>query len=200
MTKYPQTVPRSARPAMTESRPLSRPLIAASVPPGGLDQIVTASPQECAALAAANGLAAVHALEGRLRVVPRGTGLLVTGAVRARVRQTCVVTLEEFDSAFEEPVELRFAPDAAPQEAPARRRPREDAPPVDEFSAEDPPEPLEDGAVDLGAICAEFLALGLDPWPRKPGAEFSDPEPAPKPEETSPFAGLRDAVAKPGEP
>ena len=36
----------------------------------------------------------------------------------------------------------------------------------------DPPEPIVDGAIDLGGITLEFLALALDPYPRKPGASF----------------------------
>ena len=34
------------------------------------------------------------------------------------------------------------------------------------------PEPLHDGAVDLGAVATEFLLLGIDPYPRKPDAVF----------------------------
>ncbi len=37
------------------------------------------------------------------------------------------------------------------------------------------PEPLVDGIVDLGALATEFLILGLDPYPRKPGAAFEPP-------------------------
>ena len=35
--------------------------------------------------------------------------------------------------------------------------------------ADDSPEPLVGGAVDLGAVATEFLVLGIDPYPRKPG-------------------------------
>jgi hypothetical protein len=31
------------------------------------------------------------------------------------------------------------------------------------------------GAVDLGAIATEFLMLGIDPYPRAPGAVFEPP-------------------------
>jgi hypothetical protein len=41
--------------------------------------------------------------------------------------------------------------------------------------APDPPEPLVDGMVDLGKIATEFLILGIDPYPRKPGAAFVAP-------------------------
>ncbi len=40
---------------------------------------------------------------------------------------------------------------------------------------DEPPEPLVGGTVDLGAIATEFLILGIDPYPRKPGAEFDAP-------------------------
>jgi hypothetical protein len=47
---------------------------------------------------------------------------------------------------------------------------------------------LADGTADLGTIAAEFLLLGIDPYPRKPGAKF-----APLAAEgvaTTPFAAL----------
>jgi hypothetical protein len=50
------------------------------------------------------------------------------------------------------------------------------------------PEPLVGGKVDLGAIATEFLILGLDPYPRKPGAVF-DPPPEDRASD-SPFAAL----------
>ena len=37
---------------------------------------------------------------------------------------------------------------------------------------EEPPEPLVGGKLDLGAIATEFLLLGIDPYPRKAGAEL----------------------------
>src|SRR5262249_52464954 len=37
---------------------------------------------------------------------------------------------------------------------------------------EEPPEPLIGGQLDLGGIATEFLLLGIDPYPRKAGAEF----------------------------
>ena len=53
---------------------------------------------------------------------------------------------------------------------------------------EDEPDPIIDGKIDLGALAAEFFALGLDPYPRKPGATFeesTESEPA-----DSPFSAL----------
>jgi hypothetical protein len=49
-------------------------------------------------------------------------------------------------------------------------------------------EELRNGAVDLGVIAVEFLLLGLDPYPRKPGATFDLP--AVGDAEEHPFAAL----------
>ncbi len=45
-----------------------------------------------------------------------------------------------------------------------------------------------DGRIDLGQYAVEQLALTLDPFPRKPGAEFVQPE---EPADISPFAVLK---------
>ena len=52
----------------------------------------------------------------------------------------------------------------------------------------EPPDEIVNGQIDLGALTAEFLALGLDPYPRKPGVDFNYRDPAD--EKDSPFAAL----------
>ena len=84
----------------------------------------------------------------------------VAGQVSARLGQTCVVTLEPIETDFTESIDLVFAP-AAQVKA------------KDFKSDEEPPEMLIDGKIDLGAIATEFLLLGIDPYPRKAGAEFA---------------------------
>ena len=56
------------------------------------------------------------------------------------------------------------------------------------------PDEITNGQIDLGALAAEFLMLGLDPYPRKPGADFSfegDDQ-----DRESPFGALK--ALKPG--
>jgi uncharacterized metal-binding protein YceD (DUF177 family) len=65
--------------------------------------------------------------------------------------------------------------------------------------ADDPPDVLEDDVIDVAAYLVEHLALEIDPFPRKPGAEF---EPPPEERPTSPFAvlqGLKDAAKPKGD-
>ncbi len=112
-------------------------------------------------------------------------GLRVTGQVSARVGQDCVVTLEPMESRIEEMVDLVFDPRAA-ESVPGPQAKRG----VDIGSeAGDPPELLRGGAVDLGAIAVEFLNLGIDPYPRKPGAVFETPATSGD-ASSHPFAGL----------
>ncbi|QGM99122.1 YceD family protein [Methylocystis parvus] len=177
--------------------PLSRPLMATEVPPEGLDVEIVATEAERDAIAELNNFPALLALTATLRAQRwRGDGLEVTGELRARLRQTCVLTLEDFEIDVAEPIELRFAP---PKEAPrprSRRRDAEPEPVEAEILSDDPPDPLIGGAVDLGEIVSEFLTLALDPYPRKPGAEFVEPSPEAPTDPASPFARLRAARDK----
>ena len=60
----------------------------------------------------------------------------------------------------------------------------------------DPPEPIENGVIDLGRLATDALFLGIDPYPRKPDAVF-DHEVTPPDPEDHPFAALKALKAKP---
>ncbi len=84
------------------------------------------------------------------------------------VTQVCVVTVEPFDVEIDEHIKVTFVPE---EEMPSEKEIGS------EFESDlDAPDVLENGIVDLGAVITEYLALSLDPYPRKPGAEFSSPE------------------------
>lgn len=139
--------------------PLPRPFSVADLPEDGLGVTVEATPEEREALARALKLPAIHALTGAFRVSGTRRRVHVSGRVDARVNRICVVSLDPFDSDIREDVEVDFAASSASGEAP---RP-----------GDDPPDEIVNGTVDLGALTAEFLVLGLDPHPRKPGVDFS---------------------------
>ncbi len=178
-------------PSSADASPLSRRVAITDVPAEGLDMDIVASDAEREALAALNGLPAIHSLTAALSLRRwRKDGLEVTGELRARLRQTCVVTLEEFDSEAVEPIDVRFAPPAEEPRPRSRRHEVEPEPHEHDPLAEDPPDPLVGGVVDLGAVVSEFLTLALDPYPRKPGAAFVEPAPESQ-SNVSPFAQLR---------
>jgi hypothetical protein len=149
----------------------SHPVRVDEIPEQGVDVSLSADAPTRAALAKADGLVAVAALDADFHVARQGLSQFnVTGTVRAKITQTCVLTLEPFDSDVVEEVDVDFAePSVAARAAAAADAEFGTAQPVDR----DPPDPIEDGAIDLGALAAEFLALGLDPYPHKPGAEFA---------------------------
>jgi hypothetical protein len=157
--------------------PLSRPIPVTDLQPEGHEVTVEATPEERESLARNFGLPAIHALTGAFRLAGTPSRVHVSGHVDASLSQICVVTLDPFDSVMRENVEVVFA---APGAASAGQ-------------GEDPPDEIVDGAVDLGALTAEFFALGLDPYPRKPGVDFTF-EADDRPE--SPFAGLRTLTGK----
>ncbi|WP_428030090.1 YceD family protein [Ancylobacter sp.] len=167
---------------MTDVPPFSKPVLAASLPDDGLTLKLVPDDAIRAALAKDFGIPAIPSLSALVVLKPgRGNSVHVTGHVDAVVTQTCVVTLENFDTRVSEDIDMRFAP---PEKLPEIRPGAE----ID-VSEVDLPDPLINGTVDAGAVVAEFLALGLDPYPRKPGVQFDGLEEA-GPEEVSPFAGL----------
>ncbi len=178
--------------------PFSRRLGVAETPAEGLDLVITANEGERAAIARENGLVDLASLEAALHVERLGAeGLEVSGKVRARLRQTCVVTLEEFDTDIDAPVHVRFAPPHAEKKGGRRPAAEEDAEHHFHLSDEDePPDPLLGGEIDLGAIATEFLTLALDPYPRKPGATFTEPHPETDEAVASPFAKLLDLAGR----
>ena len=147
----------------------SRPLQVGEIPSGGRKMKITASVQECAALAKLLHLPAVAALEAQLTVVPFGKeGVAVSGKINARLTQTCVATSEDFESDVEAPVSIRYSADGVDPNAEVDLEEM-----LANLDADDPPDLLVDDRIDLGAVIAEFLALALDPYPRKPGTQFA---------------------------
>lgn len=172
---------------MNRAIPFSRPQPVAALARGGVTLALVPSEAERAAIAAFLDIPAVERFEAELTAAPERGAVRVTGEVRATVLRTCVVSLEDFPVAVAETVDVRFAPPEIIGPVTAREVERG-------LDDEDPPEPLEGAAVDLGAVAVEALALGLDPYPRKPGVEAPELTFGDAPE--SPFAALA-ALKKP---
>jgi uncharacterized metal-binding protein YceD (DUF177 family) len=159
----------------------SVPVEVASVPETGRRLDLVADDAARDAIAKAAGLAALPRLEAGFDLRRHGAdGLRAVGRISATVVQNCVVTLEPIESDIDEAVDLVFLP---PDVASAT-----DAVDLEALEADEPPEAIRDGVIDLGAVATEFLLLGLDPYPRKPGAVFEAP-PAGDPA-SHPFAAL----------
>jgi len=162
------------------------------VPETGRHVELVADAAARASLAQAAGLAGLSRLEASFDLARQGSvGLHVSGSVSASVRQTCVVTLDPVDNEVEEAIDLVFAPATAAAEAATATSGSNTT-----LETPEPPEAMIDGTVDLGVIATEFLLLGIDPYPRKPGAVF-EPPPGSDTRE-SPFAALAALRTGPG--
>ncbi len=171
--------------SMNEAPIWSVPVDASEVPESGLHVELEANESVRRALAelcGVNGLPKIHVSFDLAR---KGAGVRVTGRVSAQVVQTCVVTLEPLTNTVDEAFDLVFLPGAAESASENRSE-----------SGEEQPEPLVHGQVDLGAIATEFLMLGIDPYPRKPGAIFVTPKS--DDQSVHPFAALAALKKGPG--
>ena len=155
------------------SEPFSRVVRVDSIPRDGRTVAIEASPTEREALAALYRLPSIEALSAELTLERSAQDeVRVRGVVHGRLTQICVVSLEPFPAVVNEEVDVRFAELA---DDVAARRPSSE-PQTFSIDDEDEPDPIIEGRIDLGALAAEFFALGLDPYPRKPGAEFESPQ------------------------
>jgi hypothetical protein len=128
-------------------------------------------------IAKALDLASLDAFTAEMTLAPSPGGWRLSGRVRASLAQTCGITLEPLPVEVDAPFAVSMA-EAVDQDS-------------DEIVItldDESPDPIEGGQVDLGQYAVEQLALLLDPFPRKPGAEFVQP---PEPTEISPFAVLK---------
>jgi uncharacterized metal-binding protein YceD (DUF177 family) len=138
---------------------------------------------ERAKLAHDVGLETIPKLVAELTLKPWLDGVEITGRFDAVVEQICAVTLDPFEHELTGEIDLRAVPAGSPQ-APAARAGEVEYDP----DQPDPPDVLAGDAIDLAAYVAEHLALEVDPFARKPGAEFEYAAPDAG---DSPFAALQ---------
>lgn len=128
------------------------------LPTGTVD--VSATAEECAALARRFDLVAVKALEATVRLDGEGAKIAVKGRLRADIVQSCAVSGDDLPVRIDEPVDLRFVPAAASHAEEV------------ELEADDLDEIEYAGSqFDLGEALAQTLALGIDPFATGPRAE-----------------------------
>lgn len=129
------------------------------------------------------GILRIDALSAEGEVQPWAGGVEARLRLVADVVQPCVVTLKPVLQHIEERLVRRFLPQVHLGETPEGAV--EIAP-----DEEDPPEPFDGSAIDLGPVIAEELVLAVDPYPRAPGAAVLREE-AEAVAEPTPFAVLK---------
>lgn len=156
------------------------------VPASGLGVKRAATDAERAALATALGILSCDALQVsyRLSRAP-DEGYRLKGKLTADVVQACVVTL----AAVHDTVSADFVVEFRPEEE--VRRAEGGAVDLEEDTEI---EPIDGTVMAVGRVVFEELAAALNPYPRRPGAEFAAPAVDPKEAEAiakeHPFAVL----------
>ena len=172
---------------MNTADPWSVPVIVEQIPDTGLHRDIEAGPVARDSMAGVAGLREVLSAHASLDVTPeRGGRVHVTGRVRARIGQTCVVTLDPIENEIDEPIDLIFAP---PEQIPQLSDLVDEAAESDS-EIPDPPEPIINGVIDLGRLATDALFLAVDPYPRRPDAVFEPLIAAADPMD-HPFAALQ---------
>ena len=181
-------VPRGfVRPEQVKPDPWRVPIAIEQVPETGVERNIVADAGQLAAMAEVGGLRAVHAARATFMLQPMRDGQVhVTGRVTAKIGQVCVVSLDDIDTGIDEEIDIVFAP---PSKIPPMASTIDDSV-EDGAEIPDPPEPIEDGVIDLGRVATDALFLAVDPYPRKPGAVLDLPAVEDDPDE-HPFAALR---------
>jgi len=176
-----------------EEPEFSFPVEIENLPPSGRSFELTATEEQCAAVAARLNLKEVKSLSAEFSVKRAGRGFYsVSGKLKADCVQSCVVTLAPVPAQIKESVSTMFIESA--QSAVSKRRDRGEK--VVSVEEDDPPELVRGGRIDLGELAVEHLALALDPYPRAPGVSFGSQSwgsksPEEQGPENKPFAALK---------
>lgn len=144
---------------------------------GGVKRTLEPDAATRARIVKALDLASLDAFSAEMELAPSPAGWRLSGRVRASLAQTCGITLEPLPLEIDAPFVLSLAEAV-----------EEDSDEIIITLDDESPDLIENGQIDLGQYAVEQLALRLDPFPRKPGAEFVQP---PEPAEISPFAVLK---------
>lgn len=151
------------------------------IPNGGLGRERKATAEALGQFAEALGMLTLSHVTATYRIDRLAGGAYrLSGRVAAVGEQACVVSLEPVPSRLDEPFDVEFWPNVAEPEGGEEKG----------ILGERDVEPLEDGVIPVGRIVAETISANLDPYPRKPDAEFKWVDEAANLEKTSPFAAL----------
>jgi uncharacterized metal-binding protein YceD (DUF177 family) len=168
-------------------------VVVSTLPSSGFPLKLQPNPLQRAAIAQAAGISGLSDFTAEIVLKRwRRDGVEISGELKARIEQPCVVTLEPVEQEIREIFRFNFLPERSALAKPLSGADREI---VLDPEGEDPPELFSGDSIDVWPVAFEVLSLAIDPFPRKPGAEFPAPDAAspglPESDSTSPFAALK---------
>ncbi len=153
----------------------------------GIPVHLVADERDCARLAERFDLPQV--LSFRADLTARRAGLIVLeGNFTARVVQTCVVSMESFETDVAGEFKVFFDPDMKKTSDRI----------IDIDVGDEDVEPVQNGIIDAAAVVAEQFGLNLDLFPKKTNQPFMYADPLSEEEEAQkhPFAALKGLLKK----
>jgi hypothetical protein len=161
---------------------------------GPISGRIEATPQERLALAALFKIKSLESFSFDYTLKPAALDRAeLTGEIHAELTQLCVLTLEPVSERVDEAVFVECWPR---EQIPADETQGMSADPL--AIPEDPPAPIVNGRIDVGAVGAEILASAINPYPRRSDADFDWQDPLDANGEASgPFAELAKLKPKP---
>nr|WP_316653520.1 DUF177 domain-containing protein [uncultured Gellertiella sp.] len=131
---------------------------------------LSADPRECEGLAALWKVEKVGSLVARLQISRwKKDGVRIRGEVEAEIVQACSVTLEPVPARISETIDQIFIPEGSK----LARIATDNGEMFVDPDGPDLPELFVGDTIDAGTVVAEFAAMAIDPYPRKPGVDFS---------------------------
>ncbi len=119
--------------------------------------VIKATPDECKALAKRFHIVSIDFFEAEITVKWRGGKSIdydITGRLKARLVQSCIVTLQDIIENIDDTFDFRVVHPKQMEEL------------TDELDEFQDIEFAEDDNIDLGEIVSQYLALSMDPYPR----------------------------------
>lgn len=142
---------------------------------------LSATPEECAALAQRFDLVSVGTLTAVIELIGTGPKVSAKGRLRADIVQSCAVSGEDLPARIDEAIDLRFVP-AGPAKGGEVELEAEELDEIEYHGTQ----------FDLGEALAQGLALGIDPFAVGPNAEAARRKAGLlDPSASGPFAALK---------
>lgn len=147
----------------------SRPLKIDHIDRKGNRESISANTDECAALARRFDIASIENLKADLIIKPLADKLTyeVSGTLTASVTQNSIISGMSITKDINNDIAAWFINNEKITSFSAAKKRAEDEDMEREVLNErDDPEPIQNGAIDMGEIAAQFLGLALDDYPR----------------------------------
>lgn len=155
-----------------------------SIPVDGRQVLVEATAAQMPPLAERLKVPGLSSFKAKVTAMRFRGGLRASGEVTAELTQECVVTFEPVFQKLKEPIDRVFLPGQRPE-----IDHEQGAEVFVDLDGEDLPDWYHGPELDLTDLLVETIALAINPYPRKPGAELP-PEAVDESVEPSPFAAL----------